>query len=107
MDLEFILKILSGLLPLVILILVYVSKKEFTKARGYAVSFIVEAERIYAYGDNAAKFNYVVRWVYNCLPGWFRSVVPITVLGKTIQTVFNQIKVALDYIPKNIDKGGA
>lgn len=59
-------------------------------------SLIVEAERVLE--DNQDKFNSVVNGVLARLPVPF-NLIPISVIEKLVQKIFDELKEALDYRP--------
>lgn len=65
--------------------------------RETAIYFIVEAEKKFEYGKNSEKFNYVFEQVYNRLPTILKFIVTKENVIKFIQTIFDEIKIALDY----------
>ncbi len=65
--------------------------------RETAIYFIVEAEKKFEYGKNSEKFNYVFEQVYNRLPTILKFVVTKENVIEFIQTIFDEIKIALDY----------
>lgn len=75
---------------------VYVSIKN-RGLREVAISLIVEAEKAFEYGKNSEKFNYVFENFYERLPTIFKLLVTKENVINFIQTVFNEIKIALDY----------
>ncbi len=70
--------------------------------RQVAISLIVEAEKVFEYGKNSEKFNYVFDKMYQLVPGFLQIFFTKVLLVKFIQKVFSEIKIALDY--QNTDK---
>lgn len=69
--------------------------------REFAINLIVEAEKIFEYGKNSEKFNYVFEKVYEKLPSFLKFIVTKEYVINFIQKIFDDIKIALDYKDEN------
>ncbi len=70
--------------------------------REFAINLIVEAEKIFEYGKNSEKFNYVFQKVYDKLPSFLKFIITKEYVINFIQKVFDDIKIALDYKDENV-----
>lgn len=68
-----------------------ISKKGY---RQVAIDLIVYAEK--ELKDNQSKFDMVVNGVLMALPKPF-SLIPLSLIEKFVQKIFDEIKIALDY----------
>lgn len=68
--------------------------------RQTAIDLIVEAEKGYEQGKNNEKFQAVFNGVLSALPAPARLILNESTINYFIQTIFDSIKVALDYEPK-------
>ena len=68
--------------------------------RGVAIDLIVLAEREFKKGKNAEKLNFVIDRLIEKIPLPFSLFITKSNVKKFIQTVFDEIKEALDYNQK-------
>ncbi|MDD2376043.1 MAG: hypothetical protein PHD15_00065 [Clostridia bacterium] len=61
------------------------------------INLIVEAEKIFQYGKNNEKFNYVFENLYARLPTLIKILLTKEDIMAFIQKVFDEIKISLDY----------
>ena len=66
--------------------------------RKVAIDLIVEAEE--RLDDNQERFNSVVNTLIMLLPKPFNFIITTKTIEKLVQTTFDEIKKALDYIPE-------
>ena len=66
----------------------------------FVVDCIVKAEDIYHKGDNENKLNYVIDKIIAVLPTPLNLFITREIVKKFVQSVFDNVKKALDYIPK-------
>lgn len=66
--------------------------------REAAIKLIVEAEEIFEYGKNSEKFNYVIQKIDDILPSFAKYIVNKDTIITFVQKIFDEIKIALDYI---------
>lgn len=81
-----------------ILYLVWQIKKK--GLRQTAVSLIVKAENIYNKGENEQKINYVIDKIIVLIPAPLSFFITREAVKDFIQTIFDEVKKALDYVPK-------
>lgn len=81
-----------------ILYLAWQIKKQGLKET--VISLIIKAEDMYKKGANQEKMNYVIDKVIDLIPMPFNLFVTAESIEKFIQTIFDEIKKALDYVPK-------
>ena len=65
--------------------------------RGLAIDYIVKAEEIFNKGENEEKLNFVIQNIRAKLPALIKPFVTVTVIKDFVNTVFDEIKKALDY----------
>ena len=65
--------------------------------RGAVVKLIVKAEDMYNKGDNEGKINYVIDKVIALIPLPFSLLITRQTIRNFIQTIFDEVKEALDY----------
>lgn len=68
--------------------------------RQFAVDFIVKAEDMYKHGDNEGKLNYVIDKVIALIPTPLSLFITRETVKAFVQSVFDGVKKALDYVPK-------
>ena len=67
----------------------------------FVTEMIVKAEDMYKQGENTEKLNYVIDKVIAMLPAPLQFFITREAVKKFVQSVFDSIKKALDYVPKN------
>ena len=67
--------------------------------RQFAVDFIVKAEDMYNQGDNEGKLNYVIDKVIALIPAPLSFFITRETVKTFVQSVFDSVKKALDYVP--------
>ena len=65
----------------------------------FAVDFIVKAEDMYNKGDNENKLNYVIDKVIALIPVPLNFFITRETVKAFVQSVFDGVKNALDYVP--------
>lgn len=78
--------------------LVWQIKKKGLKE--FATEMIVKAEDMYKQGENAEKLNYVIDKVIEMLPTPLQFFITRDAVKNFVQSVFDTVKKALDYVPK-------
>lgn len=78
--------------------LVWQIKKKGLKE--FATEMIVKAEDIYKQGENQEKLNYVIDKVIAMLPKPLQFFITREAVKIFVQSVFDTVKKALDYVPK-------
>lgn len=68
--------------------------------KGFATDMIIKAEEMYNKGENQEKLNYVIDKVIAMLPRPLQFFITREAVKKFVQSVFDSIKKALDYVPK-------
>lgn len=68
--------------------------------RQTAISLIVRAENIYNKGENEQKINYVIDKIIVLIPAPLSFFITREAVREFIQTIFDEVKKALDYVPK-------
>ena len=81
-----------------ILYLVWQIKKK--GLRQTAISLIVKAENMYKKGENEQKINYVINKIIVLIPAPLSFFITRDAVREFIQTIFDEVKKALDYVPK-------
>ena len=81
-----------------ILYLVWQIKKKGLRAT--AVDLIVKAEDMFKQGDNENKLNYVIDKIIVLIPAPLSFFITREAVSEFIQTIFDEVKKALDYVPK-------
>ena len=66
----------------------------------FATEMIVKAEDMYKQGENQEKLNYVIDKVIAMLPTPLQFFITREAVKNFVQSVFNTVKKALDYVPK-------
>lgn len=66
----------------------------------FATEMIVKAEDMYKQGENQEKLNYVIDKVIAMLPRPLQFFITREAVKKFVQSVFDTVKKALDYVPK-------
>ncbi len=66
----------------------------------FATEMIVKAEDMYKQGENQEKLNYVIDKVIALLPKPLQFFITREAVKKFVQSVFDTVKKALDYVPK-------
>ena len=79
--------------------LVWQIKKKGLKE--FATEMIVKAEDMYKQGENQEKLNYVIDKVIAMLPKPLQFFITREAVKNFVQSVFNTVKKALDYVPNN------
>lgn len=78
--------------------LVWQIKKKGLKK--FATEMIVKAEDMFKKGENQEKLNYVIDKVIGMLPKFLQFFITRESVQKFVQSVFDTVKKALDYVPK-------
>ncbi len=78
--------------------LVWQIKKKGLKE--FAIEMIIKAEEMYKKGENQEKLNYVIDKVIGMLPKPLQFFITREAVQKFVQSVFDTVKKALDYVPK-------
>lgn len=78
--------------------LVWQIKKKGLKQ--FATEAIVKVEDMFAKGENQEKLNYVIDKVIAMLPKALQFFITRDAVKNFVQSVFDTVKKALDYIPK-------
>lgn len=81
-----------------ILYLVWQIKKKGLRAT--AVDLIVKAEDMFKQGNNENKLNYVIDKIIVLIPAPLSFFITREAVREFIQTIFDEVKKALDYVPK-------
>lgn len=68
--------------------------------REVAITYIVKAEDMYNRGDNQEKLNFVIDKVITFIPMPFRLFITREIIKELVQSVFDSVKSALDFVPK-------
>lgn len=68
--------------------------------RDVAVKYIVIAEDKFNKGDNQKKLNYVIDKVIAFIPAPFSLFITRELVKELVQSVFDNVKKALDYVPR-------
>ena len=84
-----------------ILIAIYVIYKiRKMGLKDFAIDMIIKAENMYNQGENEEKMNYVIDKVIGFLPGPIQFFITRDLVRYFIQKIFDGVKKALDYVPK-------
>ena len=67
--------------------------------RQFAVEFILKAEDKFKRGENEAKLNYVIDKVITFIPAPLNFFITRDAVKTFVQSVFDSVKKALDYVP--------
>lgn len=81
-----------------IMYLVWQIKKKGLRAT--AVDLIVKAEDMFKQGENEKKINYVIDKIIVLIPAPLSFFITRETVREFIQTIFDEVKKALDYVPK-------
>lgn len=81
-----------------ILYLVWQIKKK--GLRQTVINLIVRAENMYKKGENEKKINYVIDKIIVLIPAPLSFFITREAVREFIQTIFDEVKKALDYVPK-------
>lgn len=68
--------------------------------RQFAVDCIVSAEIRFSQGNNEEKLNYVIDKVITFIPSPLNFFITRETVKSFVQSVFDSVKKALDYVPK-------
>lgn len=68
----------------------------------FVTEMIVKAEDMYKQGENQEKLNYVIDRVIAMLPRVLQFFITREAIKNFVQSVFDTVKKALDYIPKEV-----
>lgn len=68
--------------------------------RQFAIEFILKAEDEFKQGDNETKLNYVIDKVIAFIPVPLNFFITRETVKAFVQSVFDSVKKALDYVPK-------
>lgn len=68
-----------------------------------AIEFIVNAEKEFQKGQNSEKMEYVYNALIALLPAPIKVFITKQTLINFIQRIFDEVKIALDYVP--VEKG--
>ena len=91
--------VIVAILVIVFIIwLVWQIKKKGLKQ--FATEMIVKAEDMYKKGENQEKLNYVIDKVIVMLPKPLQFFITRDAVKNFVQSVFDTVKKALDYVPK-------
>ena len=86
---------------IVILVAIYVIYKiRKIGLKDFAIDMIIKAEYIYNKGENEEKMSYVIDKVIGLLPCPIQFFITRDLVRYFIQKIFDGIKKALDYVPK-------
>lgn len=66
----------------------------------FATEMIVKAEDMFKKGENTQKLNYVIDKVIDMLPKPLQFFITREAVQNFVQSVFDTVKKALDYVPK-------
>lgn len=100
MDIQTILSIVI-VVAFVLVFLIYIFWQIKKKGlRTFAVSCIVRAEDMYKKGDNQKKLDYVIDKIIAILPIPLNIFITRDLVQDFVQSVFDSVKKALDYVPK-------
>ena len=66
----------------------------------FATEMIIKAEDMFKKGENTQKLNYVIDKVIDMLPKPLQFFITREAVQNFVQSVFDTVKKALDYIPK-------
>ena len=66
----------------------------------FVTEMIVKAEDMYQQGENQEKLNYVIDKVIGMLPKPLQFFITRESVNNFVQSVFDTVKKALDYVPK-------
>ena len=95
---------ITGIVIAVILVIgfiIYIAWQIKKKGlKGFAVDFIVKAEDMYNKGDNEEKLNYVIDKIIALIPAPLNIFITRETVKSFVQSVFDGVKKALDYVPK-------
>ena len=70
--------------------------------RQTAINLIVRAENMYKKGENENKINYVIDKIIVLIPAPLSFFITREAVREFIQTIFDEVKKALDYVPKEV-----
>lgn len=70
----------------------------------FATEMIVKAEDMFHKGENTEKLNYVIDKVIGMLPTPLQFFITREAVEKFVQSIFDTVKKALDYVPKKEEK---
>lgn len=91
--------VIVAILVIVFIIwLVWQIKKK--RLKQFATEMIVKAEDMYKKGENQEKLNYVIDKVIAMLPKPLQFFITRDAVKNFVQSVFDTVKKALDYVPK-------
>lgn len=94
-------QLIISIAVIVVLIAIYVIYKvKKIGLKDFAIDMIIKAEYIYNKGENEEKMNYVIDKVIGFLPGPIQFFITRDLVRYFIQKIFDGIKKALDYVPK-------
>jgi hypothetical protein len=94
MELSTILTIIAFLIIVLLIVFFVIWQIKKNGLKKFIIEQIVYAEEVYT--DNKVKFESVVNQVINKLPFPF-NLIPVTVIENLVQTVFDNVKIALNY----------
>ena len=66
----------------------------------FVTEMIVKAEDMFKQGENTEKLNYVIDKVIGMLPKPLQFFITRDAVEKFVQSIFDTVKKALDYVPK-------
>lgn len=92
--------ILSNVIVLVAIVLMIVYLLWQIKMKGLrqvAINLIVRAEELFKKGENQGKFTFVVDSILMTLPKPLHLFITRDTINEFVQSVFDEIKIALDY----------
>lgn len=100
MDIQTIISIIIVALIVITFIiwLIWQIKKKGLKE--FATEMIIKAEDMYQQGENQEKLNYVIDKVIAMLPTLLQFFITREAVKNFVQSVFDTVKKALDYVPK-------
>lgn len=92
---------ISVIAILVIAFLIYIVWKiKKSGLKEFATEMIIKAEDMYKKGQNEEKINYVIDKIITILPAPLQIFITRETIRNFVQNVFDNIKKALDYVPK-------
>ena len=99
MDAKQIIGIIIAILLVVAFILYIAWQIKKKGLRQFAIDFILKAEEEFEQGDNETKLNFVIDKVIALIPVPLSLFITRETVKTFIQSVFDSVKKALDYVP--------
>lgn len=100
MNMQQIISIIIAVVAVIAFVIYIVWQIKKKGLRQFAVDFIVKAEDMYNNGDNEQKLNYVIDKVIALIPTPLNIFITRETVKSFVQSVFDSVKKALDYVPK-------